>query len=441
MLARKLRRELWWQRSQILAITVALAIAVCCYVASRNSYLDLTQSYASLQEDLHLADWTLSVSDVDAEELEHIRNLEGVAGAEDRIVVSLPLVIPKGRFVEDKVGRVRLEGRFITLPKGHKPEVNQLLIETGSYPEKPNEVLVEKHLAEHHRLKPGDELELEVPGAPRSQKLIVSGIAVSAEYLWVSRNELDIMPSPVSFGVVWIDRNALSRYRKRPAVAAGIGALLGGGADEDEQRPKVKIEDQHEILLRVTKGHDAQAVLDRATKFLGSETVLSATSRDDLPQTEILRTDMKSLRGFSVFFPALFLIVGGSIIAVSLSRVIDSQRSIIGTMLAFGVPRSRILLHYLAFTLIVGALGSAIGIAAGIAIGKVLTRAYAEVANVPRLIFTQHEGVLIGGVAFGVLAAMVAGLLPAIRAAAMYPADAMRPPAPVLSRGVKDFGV
>lgn len=434
MLWRKLRRELWWQRGQILAITVALAIAVCCFVASRNSYLDLTHSYASLQVDLHLADWTLVISDVDAKGLGQVRSVAGIDHAEDRIVVSLPLIVPKGRLALDKVDRVRLEGRFITLPTGQKPEINRLLIETGEYPQKPNEVLVEKHFAEHHRLKPGDELELEIPGAPRNQRLIVSGVAVSAEYLWVSRNELDIMPSPVSFGVLWIDRDALRKYRMRPAIVRLIG---GGPNDESKSRPKVKIEDQHQILLRLADGQDDQAVLESVRHALQPEMVLTAIARDDLPQTEILRTDMKSLKGFSIFFPALFLVVGGSIIAVSLSRMIDSQRSLIGTMLAFGVPRSRILLHYLAFTLVVGGLGSLIGIAAGIAVGKVLTRAYAEVANVPRLTFGLHEGVLISGALFGLLAAMVAGLVPACRAAAMYPAQAMRPPAPVLSRGIK----
>lgn len=434
MLARKLRRELWWQKSQILAITIALAIAVCCYVASRNSYLDLTNSYASLQEDLKLADWTLGVSDVDAKGLEKVRDVPGVLQAEDRIVVSLPLIVPKGRLAPDKVDRVRLEGRFITLTPGQKPEVNQLLIETGAYPLKPNEVLVEKHFAEHHRLKPGDELELEIPGAPRNQRLIVSGVAVSAEYLWVSRNELDIMPSPVSFGVLWIDGDALRKYRKRPAI---YRLIRGGRNEDDKPRPKVKIEDQHEILLRLNEGQDDSTVLEAVKNAITPETVLTTTARDDLPQTEILRTDMKSLKGFSIFFPALFLVVGGSIIAVSLSRVIDSQRSLIGTMLAFGVPRYRILLHYLAFTLVVGGLGSLIGIASGIAVGKILTRAYAEVANVPRLTFLLHEGVLFFGALFGLLAAMVAGLLPACRAAAMYPAQAMRPPAPVLSRGIK----
>ncbi len=331
--------------------------------------------------------------------------------------------------------RVRLEGRFITLPPGHPPGIDRLLIAEGAYPQAPNEVLVEKHFAEYQHLKPGDTLELEIPGAPQNVALKVSGIAISAEYLWVSRNELDIMPSPASFGVLWIDREALREYRMRPGVAAGFRRLLGGGGNNKPQ-PNVTIPSRREVLIRVADGFEPKAVLNEVVDALGRQTLLTTTARDELPQTEILRTDLKSLRGFSIFFPALFLIVGGSVIAVSLSRVIDSQRSIVGTMLAFGVPRFRILLHYLSFSLVVGILGTLSGTLAGVAVGTYLTRAYAEVANVPRLTFALHESLLGLGVLFGLSAAIFAGLFPAWRAASLYPAQAMCPPAPVMGRGV-----
>ena len=163
MLARKLGRELWQQRGHNLAITIAMALAVCCFVASRNSYLDLKGSYAKIQHDLHLADWTIEVRESLLRGCETDRQVEGVTAAEDRIVVSLPVVLPDGRFAPGVRGRVRLEGRFITLPSGHRPRLDQLLIERGSYPQAPNEVLVEKHFAEFHGIEPSATLELEIP--------------------------------------------------------------------------------------------------------------------------------------------------------------------------------------------------------------------------------------------------------------------------------------
>ena len=436
MLARKLGRELWRQRGHNLAITIAMALAVCCFVASRNSYLDLRGSYAKIEKDLNLADWTIEVANLYSADVERIKKLDGVKAAEDRIVVSLPVVLPEGRLAPDATGRVRLEGRFITLPSGHRPWLNQLLIERGVYPQAPNEVLVEKHFADYHGIEPSTALELEIPGAPRNVDLKVSGVAVSAEYLWVSRNEYDIMPSPSSFGVFWIARDALRRYRLRPQVAAGFRAMLGGGGGQGGTASDVRGESSKQILIQAAEGYDPQAVLEKAIGIIGKKNVLSTMARDESPQTEILRTDMQSLRGFAIFFPTLFLVVGGSVVAVSLSRVIDSQRTLIGTMLAFGVPRPRILLHYLAFALVIGILGALLGIAVGMEVGQVLTRAYAQVANVPRLTFAFHALVLFFGGLFGLLTATFAGLLPACRAASIYPAQAMRPPAPAMNVGV-----
>ena len=69
-------------------------------------------------------------------------------------------------------------------------------------------------------------------------------------------------------------------------------------------------------------------------------------------------------------------------------------------------------------------------------VGRVLTRNYAQVANVPRLMFAFHALVLVWGGLFGLLTAAFAGLLPAYRAASIYPAQAMRPPAPAMNVGV-----
>ena len=137
--------------------------------------------------------------------------------------------------------------------------------------------------------------------------------------------------------------------------------MLGGGQGPGGAVSNVGVESSKQILIQVAKGSDPQAVLENVIGVLGKETIISTMARDQSPQTEILRTDMQSLRGFAIFFPTLFLVVGGSVVAVSLSRVIDSQRTLIGTMLAFGVERSLILLHYLAFALVIGVLGARSG--------------------------------------------------------------------------------
>lgn len=71
----------------------------------------------------------------------------------------------------------------------------------------------------------------------------------------------------------------------------------------------------------------------------------------------------------ATFFPLLFLGVGACVVMALLTRLVDAQRPLIGTLLALGVPRRRVLLHYLAFALAIGAVGAVGGAALGHVLG------------------------------------------------------------------------
>ncbi len=391
---RKLLRELRTQLGQTIAVVVVVALGVMLFVASAGAYEDLRQSYADAQARLAQADIQVDVTQVATSDVERVRALPGVASVDSRVVAMLPVRIRRGAIEE----RVAL--RVLSLPASGQPLLDRVLLVSGHLPENAGEVLLEKHLAQHHGLVAGDTIRLDAGGVTR--QLHVSGVGVSAEYLWVARDAHDIFPSPDEFGVGWMQRSALRD--------------LSG--DEAKQ-----------LLVERAPGASADALTASLQAALGDR-VVAMTPKERLVGIRLLQMDVDGYRGMAGFFPVFFLGVGAFIAAALLARLVDAQRPVLGTLMALGVSRASILLQVLGHALALGGMGSIAGALAGLACAPELTHAYATDLGIPFVAARPHVGLALTGAAIGVAAAFAAGLIPALHAGALAPAEAMRPPRP-----------
>lgn len=424
LLTKKLVRELWRQKGQALAVLSVTFLGVLLFVASGAAYVDLDGSYRETRERLALADLHVAVTTATDRDVERLRTLPSVAAADGRAVVELPVEIPGA------TPPPRLALRVVSLPDAGAPAIDKLLVVEGDLPSGPGQLVLEKHFAEHHGIHPGDHVDV-LDGASR-RPIVVSGVAVSAEYLWVARDEHDVMPSPDAFGVAWSRRDALRELARGLAGAVtpgtsdaaalsldGLALAAGDGANEV-------------LLLRAEGATDDDVMRDvRAT--LGDGAVRGAVAAKDLPGVRLLQMDVDGYKGMAAFFPFFFLGVGAFIVASILGRVVDAQRAIIGTFAALGVSRARILAHYLAYATILGTLGAALGAASGFAVSPAITRQYAAELGIPFVRATLHWDLAAIGVGLGALVSLLSGSIPALHASRLVPAEAMRPPRPSTS--------
>lgn len=425
MLNRKLLRELWGQRGLLAAVVVVIALGVTLFVGSAAGYLDLSTSYLRLEDDLHLADLHVDAT-VDDADVARIQAVPGVAAVDRRTVGSLPIA----------VGDARLEGRVITLPDDRAPRLDQLHLLSGTLPS-PGEVVLETHFANHFDLGAGDAITADLgPAGTRAYR--VSGVAVSVEYLWVARDDQDPMPTPSEFGVLWMRRSDARDAARSTLAALGPQGMISAPAALQAAIASVRTaagDRDSQVLVELQAGADLDAVTAAIEQELG-ERVRRITPRSRLIGRRLLQMDVDGLRGMALFFPVFFLGVSAFVFAAVMARIVDGQRAIVGTLVALGVPRRRILGHYLAFGLAVGGAGALLGTGGGILAGWGLTSAYAGVFQIPEITVDLRPGLWLTGAASGLAVAGLAALGPARQAAAMRPADAMRPPAPPSGRAL-----
>lgn len=425
MLNRKLLRDLRRQVGLLLAVLIVIGLGVMLFVGSAAGYLDLSTSYARVQDDLGLASLHVDAR-VSAEDLARVSKIPGVAQIDARTVVSVPV---------DLHDEVQIEGRVLTLPDSGEPKLDRVILLSGQLPG-PGELLVETHLAEYHHLAVGDAVTVKL--GSQKKDLRISGVAVSAEYLWVARDEQDPMPTPTEFGVFWARRaevrtlagamlggaDMAMALASSPELAAAMAGVVSAAGDDDGQ-----------LLVALTPDADPAGVSSAIRKTLGGA-VLKVTPRSKLVGLRLLQMDVDGLRGMAAFFPVFFLGVAAFVFAAVLARMVDSQREIIGTLLALGVPRGRVLRHYLAFALLVGGVGSLLGTLGGVAMGRELTAEYAAELHIPQVTSEARWGLWLAGLAMGVAVALLAAIGPAWRASRLAPAVAMRPPAPRAGRAM-----
>lgn len=388
VLRTKLRRDVARQWPQFLAIVVTIMLGVALFAASYDAYRNLRASYDNLHVELRTADLWITGGDTQAIATA-ANDTAGVDAVTTRLQADIPLRVN---------GQDKLRGRVVGVPADRQPEVNQLLVLEGSHLREGPTALVEQHMADHFALSSGDTVE--AWDGTRWTDLTVTGAAASTEYIWPARSRQDSITLPDQFGVLF--------------VPTEVAAQLSGG-------------DPNQVLVRFAGSADPASVDELSSRALdlGATEVLT---RAEQPSNALLQEDIDGFSQMSVAFPVLFLLAAGMATYVLVTRRVQSERTLIGMMLANGMPRRNVLRHYVGYGLAAGTIGALVGVVAGIAAARTMTDAYLGFIDLPdqAAVFDIRWVTVLGGLAFGVVAGALSVVAPAVLASRVEPADAMR---------------
>ena len=190
----------------------------------------------------------------------------------------------------------------------------------------------------------------------------------------------------------------------------------------------------NDVTLTLAPGADEDVVIDRLDALLAPYGGQSAHGRELQPSHNYLSEELRQLRGTATVMPTIFLAVAAFLLNIVISRLINTQRTQIAAMKAFGYSNVDVGIHYLKLVLVIVVLGAAAGSALGVWLGVELGELYLSFYRFPYLDYVLAPSVL-GTALFVSVGAALAGTLHAIRrAVALPPAVAMRPAPPVLYR-------
>ena len=399
-LDRKMLRNLWEMRGQIIAIAFVIVAGVSTYVGMRSVTDTLLRTQSAYYAEYSFADAFASVRRAPAWVHERLQRVPGINQVITRVTANVNLEIPD---FDEPVG-----GMLVSVPAGRQPRLNQLYLREGRLirPGREEEVILNEVFAEVHGLTPGDRITAIINGRRRS--LSVVGIALSPEFV-MQIQPGTLFPDPERFGVLWMGREALA------------AAYDMEGAFND-------------VAFSLAPGANLESVLIRVDQVLDDYGGRGAYGRSDQPSHALLSEELRSLEGTSTMLPAIFLLVAAFLLNIVVARLISLQREQIAVLKAFGYGNFEVGWHYVKLVLVVVAVGAAAGSALGIWMGRALGEVYLMFYRFPFLDY-QLEWTLIITAALLTAAASLLGVVAAVRRAVrLPPAEAMRPAPPATYR-------
>jgi len=395
-LNRKLLRELWRLRGQMVSIALVVATGIMTVITMRGSYETLVDAQTSYYRQMRFADVWAPLKRAPESVRRKLQELPGVAGVDTRVTLLATLDLPGLD--------APAQGRFVSVPERGRPILNDLHIRRGRYlaPGALAEVIISENFAEARGYEPGDSIRAVIDG--RARDLEIVGIAIAPEYTYATPPGA-LFPEDERYGVLWMSRGTLG-----PAYDME-GAF-------------------NEAVLRLTPGTDPRSVIARVDRVLDPYGGLGAFARANQPSHQILEGELDQNRVMGTAIPAVFLAVAAFLLHLVLGRLIATQRGEIAVLKAFGYRDWEVGGHYLLFALAAVLLGVILGSAAGAWLGGAYTELYGQYFDFPHLEYRLSPRLLLLATGVSGVAA-VAGALSAVRrAVALPPAEAMRPEAP-----------
>ena len=394
-LDRKLLRDLWSLKTQVLSIALVIASGIGGFIGSFATYGSLQASREGYYEAARFAHVFASAKRAPQSAAAKIAEIPGVAEAETRIVrdaqLSLEGVAPP------------MIARLIGVDVAHPPGMNRLTLKSGRWPAPgaTQEVLVNQRFVEARGLRLGDRLQVLING--KRESLVFVGAALTPEYIYPTRG--GALPDDAWFAIVWMDERILAAaFNMEGALNSALVRLQHGASPER-----------------------AIAALDELLALYGG---LGAAGRADQASDRILSQEINQQRIFGTVLPAVFLFVAAFILNVVLHRQVNAQRAEIAALKALGYEDFAIAAHYLKFAAVIVVLGIALGLGVGRWFGSAMTRLYTDIFHFPDFRFFMPAWAVLGGAGFALVAAC-GGALAAIRGVLrLKPAEALRPPAP-----------
>jgi putative ABC transport system permease protein len=400
-LDRKLLRDLWHMRGQVLAIAAVIMGGVATLVMSLSTYDSLTVTRDRFYRDYRFADVFAILKRAPEPVAERLRQIPGIDRLETRVRAGVKLEI---QGFSDPI-----TGLLLSVPDSGISTLNGLHMKRGRMvePYSSDEVVLSDTLADAHRLEPGDSIAAIINGKRKALRVV--GVAVSPEYVYQIAPGA-MFPDFKRYGVLWMGRNALG------AAYDMEGAFNSASA---------------------TLAHDAHAqeVLDRIDAVLGTYGGTGAYPRKDQFSNRFLSEELKQLQTTATIFPAIFLGVAAFLLNVVISRLIALQRDQIAILKAFGYTHVAIGWHFVKFVLVVVTIGVAAGTGLGTWFGRWLADVYQETTfRFPYLDYVLNPGTVMISLLVSAAAAVGGTLFAVFRAARLTPAEGMRPETPTIYR-------
>ena len=270
--------------------------------------------------------------------------------------------------------------------------------------------------------------------------------------LSAGRQQLEEKQAQLNAGQAEIQANTEKLTSSQAELDANEQKLLDGEKEirENEQKLKDAKKDLEDAKKKLSDGKkeyqdgkkeaddkiaEAQQKIEDAQKEVDDIETPEwiVTDRNDLPEYSDFGDNAERLKNIGKVFPMIFFLVAALISLTTMTRMVEEQRTQIGTMKALGYGKASIASKYLSYAFLATVGGSIAGVLFGEKVLPfIIIQAYGimywNIGDHMQLDYELQYALIASGAA--VICTMGATLFSSARTLAETPASLMRPPAP-----------
>ena len=332
MLLKKLFRTLWQYKAQFISMVIMVALGIGVFLGFNVEWYSLEVNTKEIYDATGFADYRIySDKGFGPEDLEAVKAIAGVDDAT--------------RFLSLNVA-VKDDTDTLALTVSENIDVSGVLVTEGApySAEDPDGFWLSDSYAAANGIRLGDPLTLTYQTVTVAGT--VKGLVKASEYLICLPDSTQMMPDYSSYGFVYISPVMLDN-----AIPALYKTFIGSL--------------YHQI--NVKSAMDKPAFVEAADKALGTTRLI--LSKDETVSWAEAQGEVNEGKTMASILPVLFLAIAILTMVTTMHRICASEKTQIGTFKALGFKDRRILVHYSAYALIIGLLGTILGIAIGYGLG------------------------------------------------------------------------
>ena len=445
MLFRKMLREFKSNFGLFFSIFLLSALAIAMFCTMEGHVLSQNAAREKYHEECNLSDLWMYGEGFTQDELDEIRTLDFVEAAQLRM--SVTGTTPE--FAGVQVDMFLERENVVNTPYLVKGEEFN--------PEDTEGIWLANAFAVRRNLDVGDDFTIEYNGVTFTKK--IKGLVESTEYEYRQADgDADVYLENIAIVFMSYDAFPIRDYVTHLIESEKITArkIADNTKILDEKLEQLKtagltVDDiTRDMLLEIaenmsdeklaklmpytqmiirTKDGGALAHEDEVAKAIDYD-YSAIIDRKSIQGIVRLDSELEQHQAFAYVFVVIFVGIAVLVIATSMGRIVEKQRTQIGTMNALGMKRWKIVLHYISYSLLVSMLGVVVGLIFGVGLGApAMMSMFEQYYIVPGLRSVFHPLYIIISLAI-IAVCSLSCFLSCRKVLGIKPAEALRPAAP-----------
>lgn len=445
MLFRKMLREFKANFGLFFSIFLLSALAIAMFCTMEGHVLSQNAAREKYHEECNLSDLWMYGEGFTQDELDEIRALDFVEAAQLRM--SVTGTTPE--FAGVQVDMFLERENVVNTPYLVKGEEFN--------PEDTEGIWLANAFAVRRNLDVGDDFTIEYNGITFTKQ--IKGLVETPEYEYrQAEGDADVYLENIAIVFMSYDAFPIRDYvthliesgkitarkvvdntkildeKLEQMMAAGLTVdditqdMLLQIAENMSDEKLAKLMPYTQMIIR-TKGGGALAHEDEVAKAIDYD-YSAIIDRKSVQGLVRLDSELEQHQAFAYVFVVIFVGIAVLVIATSMGRIVEKQRTQIGTMNALGMKRWKIVLHYISYSFLVSVLGVVVGLIFGVGLGApALMSMFEQYYIVPGLHSVFHPLYIV--ISLGIVAVCsLSCFLSCRKVLGIKPAEALRPAAP-----------